>query len=156
MKKIKQLLFTSIALTFSVAIYGQTTTYKNEQGLIGIKDKESGKVLVEAKYKWLTSFKDDHWVARLSSNKVGLINKRGKTIIDFEYDQIYCCDYKGLYKVEVNGKEGYINKKGKQIIPVIYDKVFMFHEGRAKVVLNGENQFFNAKGDRVNRKGKKY
>ena len=135
--------------------WGQSVLFKNEKGLEGQKDEKTGQILIQPIYKQLTSFKGGKYVATLPNNKTGLIDEKGKTIIPFKFDAIFCCDDKGLYKVELNNKFGYVNKKGKTKISIIYDNVYLFYKDKAKVVLNGKSMFVNRKGQKVNRKGER-
>lgn len=85
-----------------------------------------------------TSIKKDLVLRPDSRNdKWGFIDKEGKTIIPFEYDD---ADYffEGLARVKKNGKYGFIDKQGKIIIPFEYDDVGSFFKGLANVKKNGK------------------
>jgi hypothetical protein len=41
--------------------------------------------------------------------------------------------------VELNGKWGFIDTTGKEIVTPKYDKLYDFHEGFARVELNGKD-----------------
>lgn len=58
------------------------------------------------------------------NSKYGVMNLKGKKIIDFSYDGIYLT--KDNYAiVEVNGKLGIIDFKGHVIVPIEYDRIIM-------------------------------
>ncbi len=84
------------------------------------------------------------------NKKYGAIDKTGKTVIPFIYDQLnpfqdgLAAANKGKilkrgsksWQIETvsNGKVGYINKTGKTVIPFDYDDGFAFNKGYATVV----------------------
>ena len=67
-------------------------------------------------------------------------------------DEITESTAEGLERVYLNGKYGYIsyiNNKREELIPLKYDYIGNFHEGLAKVKLNGKWGYINNKGEEV-------
>jgi hypothetical protein len=62
------------------------------------------------------------------NGKKGIIDKNGKSITPFKYDEIIWDERNvSLFEVELDGKKGILNNNGKEIIPIIYDnKKFKF------------------------------
>ena len=99
------------------------------------------------------------------NDKLGYIDKSGKEVIPFIYDQTgdyYERFYElpdehdrpwafsdGLVKVESDGKPSYIDKEGKQVIPIKYDDARSFSEGLAAVGLDGRYGFIDMAGNEV-------
>ena len=73
------------------------------------------------------------------NNKYGIINKKSKIIVPFEYDEISNRNRYGenQHLVLKNGKKGIINSEGKIIIPIIYDNIYIDNERLIKVKKNG-------------------
>ena len=60
---------------------------------------------------------------RKKDNKKGIIDYNGKTIIPFEYKEIYTNDYKDLFVAVKNGSYGVIDVNNKIILPFDYDGI---------------------------------
>jgi hypothetical protein len=90
------------------------------------------------------SFKEDV-VALKSGDKWGYIDKTGKTIISFLYDDVAFFS-EGLASVKLNNKWGYINKTGETTVPFIYDNTNLFSEGLAAVKLNDKWGYIDKTG----------
>jgi hypothetical protein len=82
------------------------------------------------------------------NGKWGLIDKKGKYIIDPEYDDIESF-HEGLALVELHGKSGYINRQGEIVIPIVYEQASVFQNGQALVSLDGKS-FYH-----IDKQGKK-
>lgn len=76
-------------------------------------------------------------VAAVKRNgKYGFINPQGKTVIDFQYDEV---GQVGEYiPVKKQDKWGYIDKTGKVIMPLKYDDISRFTENLYIVKNNGK------------------
>lgn len=82
------------------------------------------------------------------NNKWGLIDKSGKQIIPFKYDDAIVFS-EGLAPVCINNKCGYIDKAGKEVIPLRYDITFDFSEGFANVLKNDKSGYINNLGKQI-------
>lgn len=62
----------------------------------------------------------DLFPAKYPKGKYGVIDRKGNTIIPFEYDTIYRSRY-GIFPVKVGGKFGFVNSRNETVIPVRYE-----------------------------------
>lgn len=68
------------------------------------------------------------------AGKAGLIDKKGKFVIPFDYESIEpLSGEEGLYIARKKGKYGLIDKKGKTVIPFSYERFSMLVQGSAEV-----------------------
>ncbi len=89
-------------------------SYVKSNGKYGFIEKKTGKVIVPAKYDYVSEFYDQ--LAVVTKNELsGYINASGKLIISMIYRnaQIFS---EGLAAVVVNGRYGFIDTKGKMVI----------------------------------------
>lgn len=109
------------------------------EGLAYIRDAErrgyidtSGKYVLEMLD--LVGYPFSNGIAAVSNSflRVGYIDKTGKRIIDFQFDEPALFN-DGLAPASKSGPFGFINTKGEEIIPFKYDNVQQFSEGRAFV-----------------------
>ena len=78
--------------------------FKDENGKHGFKDKETGKVVIEAKYDRIYPFTEEEGLAAVKiDDKCGYIDKTGKVVIDLIYDNAFCFSY-GLASVLLDGR----------------------------------------------------
>jgi hypothetical protein len=84
----------------------------------------------------------------LSNGKWGYIDKTGKTVIPFQYEDADCFS-EGLAVVKQNGKYGYIDKTDKTVIPFQYEYADRFSEGLAIVKQNGKRGYIDKTGKTV-------
>ena len=84
------------------------------------------------------------------NEKWGYINKKGKVVIQFKYDEVYNF-FEGLAIVKIKNKYGIIDKKGKVVIPIKYDAVTTFSEGLIGVGVEKQGMWFYGY---INKKGK--
>ncbi len=81
--------------------------------------------------------------------KWGYVNKKGKVVIDFQFQRAYAFA-EGLAAVmNTDGLYGYINPGGTLIIPHKYDSPGQFYMGRALVSADGKNFLINKNGEKV-------
>ena len=52
-------------------------------------------------------------------------------------------------RVQLNVKWGVLHHSGKEVTKLKYDMLFYFHDGLAKVVLNGETFYINELGTEI-------
>ena len=92
-----------------------------------------------------------------SRGKWGFINRDGKMIVPFQYDDVLSFS-EGLAAVCYGFREwGYINKEGETVIPIRYKEAESFSEGLAAVCNQyGEREYINTKGETVLNLGKLY
>lgn len=109
---------------------------QDEAGRILFIDKKGKKVdkpflnhLILKKQKYIYFYQDD---------KIGIKNKRGKTLTTPQYDALGTLyKNKAFYKIG-DEKYGIVNKRGKIIRKPRYDDVEGFSEGLAAVKIDGE------------------
>ena len=96
------------------------------------------------------TFNKDGIAEVTKDGKWGLINKEGIEIIPCRYDnEMFLFSEDGIAQVKRDGKWGYVNKDGVEIIPCIYDAAEYFHDGKAKVELNGKSFRIDKEGKKV-------
>jgi len=148
--------------------------YINNKGKIVIKpqyeeatDFSEGMAKVEGIYKGLINkegkpaFTDCFWhdidfkgfheglvAFQISSLKWGFINKKGKVIIEPQFDRVTIFS-EGLAGVGIGDKNGYVNKEGKIIIEPQFFLAYEFSEGMAPV--HDKNY---TEGGYINKEGK--
>lgn len=110
-----------------------------------LRDK-AGKLV----YSWLPDVElfPESFMAIKKNNKWGFIDKYGKTLLAFEYDE--CWDFKdALAKVKNNNKFTFIDKNGRNIANDWFDAVGNFSMDRVAVQKKGKWGFINNKGEMV-------
>lgn len=76
----------------------------------------------------------------------GLINLKGKVLIEPKFKEIYFINDKEFYAVKNNNKWGFIDKMGNEVIPLIYDKIgFNINDDLIPVQKKGKWGFINRK-----------
>lgn len=112
-----------------------------------IADKKTGEKIKELySYERVYNFSEGLALAqRYSDYKWGFIDKTGKEVIPFNYNDARNFT-EGLAAVEINFKWGFIDKAGKIIIPLQYVQTWSFSEGLAQVRLNNKIGFINKTG----------
>ncbi|WP_201596130.1 WG repeat-containing protein [Psychrobacter fulvigenes] len=117
--------------------------YVNSSGEIVIP------VDIAADYGWMLDARDfsEGLVAVLKKDKWGYMDKKGNTVISFEYET--ASDFSnGLATVSKDYKYGAINHNGKEIITLKYGHLGEFEEGLAafNAVDSDKQGFINTKG----------
>jgi len=123
------ILFTLFLLNFFTA-FTQEVFEKNNK--FGLKDS-LGKTIVRAKYDLIDPFRNEflgqqytNLVTRFKEDgKWGVINRKGKEIIEPVFDDISKIDFlneTNLIDVQLNGKWGVYNFEGKEIVKPLYFK----------------------------------
>ena len=103
------------------------------------KNKGNGYALISKTGKLLSDFiltnydmkyyvKDGLFTNIGINGKWGSIDKNGKLIIPFEYDELRDFNKKGYALLKKDGKWGSVDKNGKLIIPFEYDELWGFNE----------------------------
>lgn len=131
--------------------FRQGVAMVQKNGLQGLVDYK-GNIIIQPIYYSLYGFLHDS-IARVQekdTNKWGIINIKGDTIIPLIYDMI--SDFKdSLAKVEnrTTKKSGFINMNGDTIIPIIYDEISDFQNRTAVACVNDHCTLINMKGERI-------
>ncbi len=83
---------------------------------------------------------DENGLAMVNKNgRFGAINKRGETVIPFQYDELWP-SHEGLMPFAQGGKYGYLNSSGAVVIPAQFEKTSGFSDGMA-VVYDGSKAY---------------
>lgn len=106
---LKYVLLVLVILVFTGTLLGGMGYY------VFARSKDSDKLFAEG----LTAVQN-------SENKWGYINKNGKVVIGFEFDNAFNFTANKLALVKKNGRFGYINTKGKLEIDYIYQDALSF------------------------------
>lgn len=86
-------------------------------------------------------------IAKLNG-KWGYVNKRMKTVIPFEFDEVKTFKGKVAW-VRKNNKWGLINKRGKMRTAFIYDRFEDFTDGLALIKRDNKYGYINIKGKEI-------
>lgn len=92
-----------------------------------------GNILFNRFFCQAKPFQDGYAAVMADDGKWGFINKSGREVIPFIYEEATSFS-EGIAGVKVDNKWGYINKKGETIISYKYEKCTLFSEGIASVV----------------------
>lgn len=98
----------------------------NKKGLVGYIDK-NGKEIISCLYDNLTE--DDQQpniLYGILSGKCGIIDKKGATILPFEYDEINVSEYPDLIVIIKSGLKGFANKSGEILLNPDYTEIEKF------------------------------
>lgn len=136
----------------SYTIHAQTLTSFEKKGKYGFKD-ETGKVIVEAKFKSVKEFSEGLAAVQIK-DKWGFIDKTGLEVIAAEYYEVQSfSDGLSVAKKGVLEKSGYIDTKGVEALPFTFGSVGSFHNGFAKVAALVDSKlkygFIDKSGNRV-------
>lgn len=117
----------AIILTGSgISSIAQKLTSFEKKGKYGFKD-ETGKVVIEAKYKYVKDFSEELAAVKLK-DKWGYIDKTGAEVIHFDFvDASSFSEEKACVKYSHLEKFGYIDKKGMQVLPFEFGSPGDFH-----------------------------
>lgn len=107
-----------------------------------------GKVVIEAKYEYVSNFKDGLSAVMLDG-KSGFIDKTGKVVVDLQYDDVADEFTDGLAYVVKDELYGFIDKSGKEVITPQYEDAFPYTEGLAPVSKNDVYGYIDTKGNTV-------
>lgn len=120
-------LIAGCAIYFLISFFGKSSKKEETYNLF-----ENGYVAVEKYGEW------------------GVIDKKGKTIIPFEYEEVKVCETGNLFLVKEDGKYGFMNKEGIFKISNIYDDADIFKENGLAPVEKGDKWgYINLKGKYV-------
>ena len=113
---------------------------KNDKcGVVNLKNE----IIVPFNYVMIESYDDESGIAaaqKVEYGNYGFIDRTGKTIIPFEYEDAWSSDK--FIAVMKNGKWGVIDINNKIILPIEYAEIISIHEKTAWVTKNeGEEMF---------------
>ena len=91
-----------------------------------------GKIIIKPQYSDAEPFSEG-LAAVSNGKKLGFINKKGKAIIPFIYDETFLGFNNGLSDITLCDSCGFINKKGKIVVPLIYETCYPFMSKYAQV-----------------------
>ena len=83
-----------------------------------------------------------------TQGKWGAIDKAGKTVVPFKYDQLKMFT-EGLAGFKLNGKYGFVDVDGKVCIEPIYDNVSAFNNGLASVYVGDSAYLIDKEGNKI-------
>lgn len=81
-----------------------------------------GQIQIEPIYDDLSYFSDNGLAKAKKNGKYGFINDKGKTIIDFRFEDVGGFKYR-LAKAKIDGQWGFINKNGEFVIEPKFDRI---------------------------------
>lgn len=135
-----------------ISAAAQQLTSFEKKGKYGFKD-ETGKIVIEAKYKFAKQFSEDLAAVQLK-DKWGYIDKAGMVVIPFNFvDASPFSEGKARVQYSVLEHFGYIDNKGLEVLPFEFGSTGDFHNGfTTEAVLVDfilKYGFINDRGDRV-------
>ena len=115
-------------------IYDDACSFNEGVALVTQKNKENGYALISKTGELLSDFiltiihskyyvKNELFTNKGINGKYGTIDKNGKLIIPFEYDELWDFNKNGYAQFKKDGKWGVINKFNNIIIPATYDNM---------------------------------
>lgn len=115
--------------SIAMAKIGDIYSFQGENGLYGYSNTKDS-IILKAKYKDALNFINNFAIVKDSTERYGIINKLGKTVIDFKYDYISSINNTNTYICEEknndNLKMGVVNEKQEVIIPFDYSSITYF------------------------------
>lgn len=147
LKKIHDFSFNRFELLHpEIVLFEVGKQHHESVGLINMK----GKIVLPAEYSQISyNEKNEMYIVRNKEYKRGLLNKKFKNTVPFDYEWLQESKDSNLFLVLKDKRYGFINVKGKVIVPMIYDRADVFSEGLAPVQKDGKWGFINEKGEVV-------
>lgn len=89
---------------------------------------DDGKIVIPGQFNITYEFNSRDYAVVMKDGYYGIINKKGETIVPFEYhNMLYCGLYDDNYIiVHKHLKRGVINLKNEIVIPIKYDHIFQY------------------------------
>ena len=109
---------------------GGVAIVEDEDGEMLLIDKE-GTEICSAVFR--SDFTGDLAIVENENKKKGFINRHGKVVIPYQYDDVIPFR-EGYAAVALNNKWGFINEQGVLVIPLRYDAALVFNEGLGLVM----------------------
>ena len=127
-------------------IYDYATTFKNGQALVYVNGKsfyinKKGKSIFKSKYQDVVYEGNNKYLVLTKSLKRGVVNEKGKLIIDTLYDKLGNFN-EGLALAQENGELGVIDIAGNEVVYFgLYANIGPFKNGYAEVVLKEKDKY---------------
>jgi hypothetical protein len=127
----------------------------SDDGLAGVnKDGKRGYIditgnpVIDFKFEQVWGFNKGYGTV-LKGNKLGVVDKTGKFVVDCVYDGINYFPADGLTPVMIGKKWGFIDINGKQVVDCQYDEVKYFTSGVCPVRKGNKWGYIDATGNVV-------
>lgn len=118
-----------------------------EKGLI----RKNGTIALKRLYSDVRQISENQAVVKDKvANTFGIVDLSGNIITELIYDEIGVFNENNVAYIKVSSKYALINKTGEIITDFKYDTIGAFIDGLAKVTIDGESGFINAKGEYFN------
>jgi len=122
------------------------------QNLYPINDKsgggyidKNGEIVIAQNFGFTFNFSGNYAIAQNKNLKYGVIDKKGKTIIGFNYDELLNLS-EDFVIYRKNDKFGFIDIKNNKIEEPVFEKMKGFKEGKCAVQKDGKWGFINKEG----------
>lgn len=109
-----------------------------KDGKYGLLDADTRKLLVAPKYTRISSYNEGLASACGEDLKWGFINKSGRAIIPFVYEDASPF-MNGIARVKINGKYGYLDNQNKGVIYPNYKHIDLFKDHVARACVDASN-----------------
>jgi len=121
-----------------------------DNNMWGYADDE-GNVVIPGQFHIACEFNSRDYAIVMKDGYYGVINKKGETIVPFEYhNMLYCGLYDNNYIiVHKYLKRGVINLKNEIVIPIKYDHIFQYGPNIFRVKVSKKYGLINDKGETV-------
>ena len=121
-----------------------------DNNMWGYADDE-GNVVIPGQFHIACEFNSRDYAVVMKDGYYGVINKKGETIVPFEYhNMLYCGLYDNNYIiVHKYLKRGVINLKNEIVIPIKYDHIFQYGPNIFRVKVSKKYGLINDKGETV-------
>ena len=107
-----------------------------------------GNIIIEQKFNFAFRFIGNYAIVQSKNQKYGIIDKNGKIVLNFEYEDLSDLSENFVIYKE-NNKYGIIDIEKNIKSKAIYDRIRPFKEGVAAVCINNKWGFINKKGEIV-------
>lgn len=95
-----------------------------------------GKIIIPPTYSLAEDFHQGRAIVSNDKHQA-VIDKTGKLIVPFKYDEITNFNQFGLASIQLNDEYGSIDSNGKIVLPIAYDSRIEFHDDLARVQKKG-------------------
>lgn len=121
-----------------------------DNNMWGYADDE-GKIVIPGQFHIAYEFNSRDYAVVMKDGYYGVINKKGETIVPFEYhNMLYCGLYDNNYIiVHKHLKRGVINLKNEIVIPIKYDHIFQYGPNIFRVKVGKKYGLINDKDETV-------
>ncbi|MBR2326241.1 MAG: WG repeat-containing protein [Alistipes sp.] len=121
-----------------------------DNNMWGYADDE-GNIVIQGQFQIAYEFNSRDYAVVMKDGYYGVINKKGETVVPFEYhNMLYCGLYDDNYIiVHKYQKRGVINLKNEIVIPIKYDHIFQYGPNIFRVKVGKKYGLINDKGETV-------